>query len=353
MSKIVFFSDLHLFKWREFARVDSSGRNDRLADCEAVFQLVKRVAEKVSASAIVFAGDLFHKRSILDTETVNVGVDGIASLEPFHVLLVPGNHDQATKDGRVHSLALFRHLSHVQVADVDDLKLGRFNLAGFKIIGVPYTTPKRLVEIVKGETFDLAVVHAGFSGAKVGSYEYRPPEELLPTDLGKLPKGRVSVLSGHYHEPQTLLNGTIAYIGAPLQHTRSDAGSKRSIVVLDTKTGQIERVTNKNAPRFVTLTDKDIEEKDVDEWDVEGNFVDIVLSDEPHGGIEAFKRMCQKLPARGVNVVFTPPPSLPAKRLNVDPSMSLTTMVSKYIDQFAPPELDKKTLTNLMKEVLS
>jgi DNA repair exonuclease SbcCD nuclease subunit len=350
VAKILIFSDLHLHKWKEFAKTDKNGRNDRLMDCYSVFEFVRRRADKLQPDLIVFVGDLFHKKSILDTETFNLGMDGISMLENWKVLMVPGNHDQATKDGSIHSLAAFKHLKHVSVADIDDAR--PYNVGSFKVLAIPYTDRQHIIDSFKGETHDLAFVHAGFSGAIAGSYEYRPPEELEVADLGKLPKDRVSVISGHYHTPQSLLGGKVVYVGAPLQHTRSDMADKsRGISLFDTKTGQIERIPL-DLPRFVQLTDDDIENHEPDEWDVKGSFVDIVLVHEPEIGIEKFRALCNQLPARGVNVVFTPPPSLPEKRLDVDPSMSLTKMIGKYVDEYAPKELDKKTLLNLFKGVL-
>jgi DNA repair exonuclease SbcCD nuclease subunit len=346
-TNVIDFSDLHVHKWREFATV-KDGCNDRLLDTLDVLDLVAKTARKANAEGVLFSGDLIHTRSILGTDVFHLLVDRLrAAVQASGVpwFLMVGNHDQATRDGKLHALASLSGL--VTVVDRPSTLL----VAGHKVRMVPFRESPDEVEagINSGGSIDHLRLHVGIDGAVVGSYEAKPRTAFRLNQIPKLGSG-CRVLCGHYHRHQTLGGGRAAYIGAPLQHERSDAGTNPGILVTDLDTGTFRLVQNEKAPRFMQLTDSDLSGPLTV---VTGNFVDVLLKEEPAGGVEKLRQRLKEVGVRGEpNIVVLPKPEKQTKRLNVTASMSVTQMLEKYVAEFAPDDVDKDEVLRVAKECL-
>lgn len=321
-------ADLHLHKWREFAQL-KNGVNDRLLDGIGVLQSMESYAVSHGIKHAIFAGDLSHKRGWLDVELFNMAYDFFRR-SALYWWLLDGNHDQATKDGRIHSLESLAALSNICVTG---RSLHLINNVPFDFF--PYRDDEKTVmeDLRKANrnkrANPVAIMHHGFKGARVGSsLEYEVKEPLDPQAV--LNVGYDFVFSGHYHTRQHLAPN-LMYIGAPCEHTRHDRSKrKRGFLVFNTATKDV-RVVPLKTPRFVELK---IEDPDVD-WnlvgkeDIEGHFIDLTIPEEDSGAVERL----MKNGARGVNVEIEPRVVLKAqkRRLDIDPSTDPRTVVEKYV----------------------
>lgn len=87
-----------------------------------VVNVVKNLIEKIKEDKIenlIFAGDLFHVRTALDVNVIDVAFKLILTLSKHcHLYLICGNHDSYLKNSiDINSLKIFRTISNVDIID--------------------------------------------------------------------------------------------------------------------------------------------------------------------------------------------------------------------------------------------
>jgi DNA repair exonuclease SbcCD nuclease subunit len=344
--KLALFSDLHVHAYREFSEPLPSGLNSRLGDTLDALEAVVRGAEGLDA--LVFGGDLFHKRRILDVRAFNEVFDRLA-INKVSAYLLRGNHDQATRDGKVHSLHSLKKVASIidrpKLVELDD---------GIWINFIPWsdnpaeTKAALKTKRPKGATSYICVGHFGVLGAVTGPTEYVP---LEPIQLEDLPDGLYDFgFLGHYHRRQKLKERWW-YIGSPLQTSRGERGENKGYLIYDTDNPNKFTVKPLHLPEFVLLEAKDIEAGGIKEK-VRGNFVDVMLDEEPSGGVEGFKALLLKLGARGANVVCVPKEKAGVARLDVHPGLAPVEMVELYVEKYAGDGLSHDRIIELAKNAL-
>ena len=245
--RILFFSDIHMHNWTQFSRTLEGGLNSRLNDQLGVLLQLSEEAQRRSADAIIFCGDMFHSRVRVDVDvlfhTWEMIRGNVAASAPEMVMLV-GNHDQNTKDGAVHSLAPFESIGNVRVVS----EPCSFKLGNIQVTACPFLEdPKEFMRLAANvEPCDLFLFHQGITEAAVGAFEIvgkgEIPLKALPTDRARL------CIGGHYHKHQWVTKN-VAYVGSPLQLDFGERTEEKGFLYLDTDTWQTEFIPTK-APRF-------------------------------------------------------------------------------------------------------
>jgi len=248
--KILLAADVHAAKWRQFATV-TGGQNSRLAVTLDALRQLRKHAAAVEAAYIIIIGDLFEKRGVIDVDVFNAVSDVLAEPTPWkgEWLLDVGNHDQATKDGKVHSLYTLRHLPNVLVFSeptrfvlADDTIL---RIIPFHDVGHIEQLRAWLKEDRKLPRGGLTVIHQGIIGSHT-PHGYSPREELALADL----RACGVVFAGHYHTRQRLSQGEqfIGYVGCLLPQQFGDCAP--GFVEFATKSWEFQRFKI-HAPSFV------------------------------------------------------------------------------------------------------
>lgn len=351
--KLLLFSDLHLHAFKDHSETRDDGINSRLKDGLEVLDRVREYAVANQIEWVLFGGDLFHKRQVLSVQTFNLASDAIRRFkrDGLKLILLRGNHDMANRDGSVHSLHSLRGVAKV-VSEPESIELEK----GVWVTCVPYydraeQTLMGLDRRPAGAEYHLGLCHAGVNGASTGPFEYQPLEQLKPDDL---PMERYDFLwFGHYHKRQQIGDHKRAwYIGSPMQIARGEQGSKKGFIVFDTEKSW--QPVPLGMPRFVTLPEQTIRDKPANAWDVEGNFVDVISSEEQdEGAKERISILLRSQGARSVHVSSAPARRTVGvmKRLDIDPSMDVEAMVATYIDRYGG-KLDKAELKRMALEML-
>ena len=339
--KLVVFSDLHVHAYRDFARVLPNGRNSRLQHTLDVLSGIREYCVANDVRHVLFGGDLFHKKGTLSVGMYQAVFEELQQFDKaqLEVVLVVGNHDQATLDGRTHAVKSFGALSRVTVVDEPTRVTLNDVSTETNIWCVPYMEDaKEFKSALRGGRFggsrwaDILLAHGGLNGAVSGPIEYRPEHEL---DVGDVPDGYGFRFFGHYHKRQKMAE-RCWYIGSPLQHSRGEAAEKeKGFLVFDTETRKFRNVPL-GKPEFVSfrypLTSEELAE-------VVGNFVDVEVNPDGYD-LQEVVDVLLKAKAEAVNAV----PILVAKttmqRLAVNPSMSPKELVEKYVADYAPKGLD-------------
>lgn len=344
MGKIVLFSDLHAHSWSEFsATIEYEGKtlNSRLVDALKVIKQIERyVTTHNQIHNVIFAGDLFHRKRLVDIPVFNMIIQHMAHLadnlaDKLYVLV--GNHDQSYRDGSDHGNSVLALASHPNICVADDM----MSLPN-KWCLIPYRKDKNeLLKMIEyGERVNCAcyVMHVGIDGAVTGASEFKPKEPLTVLELPARP-----VYAGHYHFPQRLPKKNVTYIGAPLEHIRGDGFHKeRGFIVVDgddpTKFERVPIV----GPRFKRVkvgTDRT----------VKGAFVDLVIEDAGTD-VQAEVTKLTKAGARAVVPIYAVAPKSTSTRLKIKTEKGKLPTVDELCDAYIQQHADDLSVTRL-KEI--
>jgi DNA repair exonuclease SbcCD nuclease subunit len=212
--------------------------NSRLVDTVLAIEAVSRHALANNIDTVVFTGDLFHTRQsvrtdakalvshVLKTHFVDKGLT---------LVMIPGNHDYADRNGNVHSLHFLRNMSDsIHVLDT----VTSFSKGDWTFVAVPYTDDvhkaqtdlKQAGALAEGCTTPKCALlcHLGIQGGVVGSdFVMICPSDVEEQDL---PLDKFDIcLFGHYHEHQAIA-GNACYVGALTQQNWGDSGGKRGFL---------------------------------------------------------------------------------------------------------------------------
>ena len=345
--RLILFSDLHAHTYREFAKapVDPLNLNSRLENCLLALDKIRTYAVTNSIKTVVFAGDLFDKRNVIQTAMYNLVWNRIELFkrEALELILIVGNHDQTTLDGTVHSLEPMKPIAKV-IEEPTEIALSR----RIWLTCVPYMEDTKAlhkaVNRLHGPPGDIniLVAHMGLQGAKTGPVEYQPKEQLSVDDIG----GFDFSFFGHYHKRQKM-GKQKWYIGSPMQQNRGEREDlEKGFLVFDTDTLKIKNVPL-GFPEFVsleyggqTLADVLVSNKYVD------LLVDGATADKAQADVES-------LGAAGVNAIRKPKPSEARNvRVKLDPGMEIASMVQKYCLEYCPDGLDQDRVMKLVTRFL-
>ena len=110
MSKIVIFSDCHVHTFSANSTVLPNGLNSRLADAVGCINQVHQHAVNIDADLVLFGGDMFHIRKQVPVQAFNSVFTAMSmfSVSKIPVFMIHGNHDQADRDGKFHSIYTLR-----------------------------------------------------------------------------------------------------------------------------------------------------------------------------------------------------------------------------------------------------
>lgn len=329
------------------------GVPSRLKHCVDMFRDVRLYCKEHDVSLVVHAGDLFHKRGVLYTQSYNLVVEELAAMRKsgITVLANVGNHDQADRAGEVHCLQAMQSAGLLET-------VGRLgwrmwwplkNEAPISLIAYCDsldTFKSRVSEAAsRAPGGGLLVCHHGFTGARVGSsLEYAVREEISTKVLADFPAKRI--YSGHYHAHQIVGKKTkVTYVGSPMEFVRGDGvpGQDKGFLVYDTETGEHELVPLRR-PRFVTLSQEDLADDDFDvAGHVRGNYVDVHYDEMPVAWAEV-EALLVKYGAEGVKACPRPKQVADKARLRVDPHADQRALIEKYLDYRDAPRDDRPEL---------
>lgn len=334
--KVIVFSDLHSNEWAEFSHLDpKTGLNSRLASARSAILRIRKEAKKRKITDVVFCGDLFHVRGVVRVPVLQAVDEGLRRLvEVADVTILTGNHDQQDKEGNYTGTGVFKR-ERIQVVT----EFSKDHDIGYMAYTAnPNKFRDNLKTLYKAGVRNL-FCHAGIHGAATGPRDYVPKEEIAPNEFKKFRR----VFSGHYHQAQDI-GKNITYVGAPMQHYRTERTYDPGFLVWDYDADEYERVSL-DFPRFRRWETPD------DDEDVAGNFVDAVL---PKGWTN--DRLYEHLEGLGVARANVLPRErgeshAPERRLEVDASTDVAVMLRKYAKKFHG-KLDYKRLVKMGRRIV-
>jgi DNA repair exonuclease SbcCD nuclease subunit len=362
--RLLIFSDLHGHNFRPYSEVLSNGRNSRFQDILNVLENIYQVCKNQKVDGVLFGGDLFHARSVLNVSTFNDTYEAIAKIKTvvkFFVMVV-GNHDQSNKLGTIHSTKTFN-----AIVDVIDRPMWIMESVGEEniyILGVPFSDNKEgIIQSIQEATNEkncpdletnssVLLGHFGVSGAEPGAnFVLRASD--LPTIPDLEPDLFSQIFLGHYHMYQELIPN-VRYVGAPLQHNWGDCGQQRSVTLWDTSpSGEYTAPTQIDmaAPEFVKVN---YNEKTgslcCDEGSIAGNFIRVIF--DKRLPKEEWENLKEELLTNGQarwveESLEVPKPELAESASTYSPNVDIEDMIDCFVDEADTSDLSKETLKEL------
>lgn len=328
-ARFLVFSDFHAHNF-----VEGSTRvphyegipglfNSRLIDACKALNEIREYAVKNDVPYVLFGGDLFHSRTKVDVDVLNLIREEFVKMSNsgIRVICIPGNHDYADKEGLVHSLNYLEDIRNLQVLSSRECTL----LNGVAVEAISYNESKsKLLEDIASlptgeDKTRIFLGHFGIQGATVGSdYVMVNKQDLSINDINT--EDYVICLFGHYHEHQKL-NKNSWYIGATFQHNWGDANTKRGFLDISIKDNEIEFINQIEINTCVTYHTLELKSKK-----------DLKITPKPKGLIKV-----------------TGPADLCAKfvELNKDNFLSIQTLPDSADAVESPEELPESTIDPL------
>lgn len=258
--KRLIFSDLHLSNWSYGSTVNEHGYNSRLwAQKEALDEIVQ-YTEEHSIRYAYFAGDLFHKHSVIPTQAAIVASNFFRALRDQGVKIrgIAGNHDFDNRSGSINAVTPF--------LTPEEMK-GTWNDDGLIVNALPYTEDEEILKRFLGNAplKSMLLLHQGVAGVPLSS-GYVLDEKLTP----ELIPDTCVAFSGHYHYHKRV-SPRLTVIGNLTALNWSDIDQPKGFVVYDDETKEIEQVLQRSAPAFISWSEQIDEYSDL--TNVEGAFV--------------------------------------------------------------------------------
>lgn len=202
------------------------------------FEVIKEIYHAHHCEGLIDLGDTTDDRSAIPVPTIDSLMTGLASFTHWNMKLI-GNHEQYTRDARVHVGKLFeRHFTIVdeveafQAPDSDAVMVfasypGSYPVLANKLAEVAHTYRGRKLVLFG---------HFQVVGCRLNSgvaLDGLPKESLLPFTCGFL---------GHVHKPQEAAKN-IHYVGSPFQQNFGESGESKRVAIFDTTSLHTEWVS--------------------------------------------------------------------------------------------------------------
>ena len=252
MSKVLIFSDVHVHPHQK--------KQSKLDDCLKVLNWVFEEAKARNVKNILFAGDLFHDRKIIDIPTYHkvaeIFIRNMAGDDAPNFYLLLGNHD-----------LYFQELTHINssypLSAIEGLTLiskpSTIKVDGVDVSWLPYThDPESDIAKLKNKSKrKILIGHVAIDGAWLNSggsisEVHVETDEAIKKVGVEIFDGWDNVFLGHYHAAQHL-SDTVEYIGSPLQLSWGEANQKKHIILFDLETGDKEYIENTFSSLHLTI----------------------------------------------------------------------------------------------------
>jgi len=197
----------------------------------------------------IVAGDIFHKSSNIKNEAFIPLFMKLHEMKEKGVnfIFIPGNHDimNVNNDTIVETFSVFGEVFK---------SIARKEIDGDPFIFLPYT--KKQSEIPEGNG-EYLITHLSIADFFFDN-NFQVDEKIA--FKRSLFEDFKMVITGHFHKYQNRNN--VYYIGSPVQIDRNEMGQEKGFGVLDTDRESLEFVPYDLAPKYIEITEKEIEQLD-------------------------------------------------------------------------------------------
>ncbi|EFA86386.1 putative non-transporter ABC protein [Heterostelium album PN500] len=229
-------------EWKKLIFTDLHVSTKTLDRCLTVLRNVRECSKERSISDVVFLGDFWHHRNILQVRHIDKLLFEFEQWQKqrINAIFIPGNHDQVSVDGSVHGIQFLGLFDNITLAT--DPIIDHHN----RIAYLPWREQKEQQSKLFSDLYNdniesgttstatststlpwTVFAHAEIKGA-ISNNSYRSTGKV--TDMKGMSKLRACYL-GHYHQRQQLGVNTW-YIGSPYQQNFGEMNHPHGIAIV-------------------------------------------------------------------------------------------------------------------------
>lgn len=307
-GKTLVITDLHIGL--------KKANQSRLSIVVKVFKNFLKTIKEENIANVICCGDVFHSRTALDLQALNVGLKLLSALsERCNCYLILGNHDLYYKNtSNINSSNVFRHMKNIHIVDettdvmlngekalfvpwlgdlssktkgVYDLAFGHFDICGQYLIASyieehsgknPELASAELQNMLNNDSLlneansvkDIQSEFLKLKGSKAKSGD-------LVGDFVEYVKPYGTIYAGHIHGHKEFVARMrqFVFVGSPYQQNFGEIDSDCGYYVLDEKNNR-KFVRTEGVPKHIRIKISDILKNGIDAFDfsiVKGNIV--------------------------------------------------------------------------------
>ncbi len=241
-KKIGVFSDIHIGLGQ-----DSSMWHDSVLEFG---KWAAQIFEQKGITEIAIPGDIFHNRSAISVKTLDVAKQFFDLFREFSLIISVGNHDIFHKHSTdIHSLSLLKEWKNITI--VDDAPKVLKTTVGKTVSFIPWAT-----DIGDMPLADIAFAHLDIVSFYQNGY-HLCEKGFESKDLFKKSE---YIISGHFHKKdhREYTDGTILYVGSPMQHNFGEVGDERGIYIFDIEKETFVFIENTVSPKHKKVKVSDL-----------------------------------------------------------------------------------------------
>ena len=284
---------------------------------------------------IIIMGDIFNKNSNIKTDIFVPFFLKFWEMKQsgINFIFIVGNHDIYNKDYDT-LIDTFTPLGKV-IKEYEEIELDG-KVCGF----LPYAMKEEQLPENKDAQWlftHLSIANFSFDNAYHATEKHAFREELF--------EDYSLVFTGHFHRHQYRKN--IIYVGSPIQLYRGEIGQNKGFIVLDTNTENWEFIEYTDAPKYIEIYSKDIQ--NIKSLEVKGNFA-VVYIDEKIQDFAKLRYVLYELGVVDVIPIFLKEEGEVITEAQIQESSDLEYITKEFIGQVTDVDSDK--LINLFEEIL-
>jgi DNA repair exonuclease SbcCD ATPase subunit len=239
--------DIELPPWSILAFTDVHVAARTLGRVLDVLRLVREEALRRRVDWVVFVGDFWDARGVLNVRQLDAILDELHRWRDAQIraVFIPGNHDQVSVNGRIHGIRFAEAFPNITVATERVLWPER------KLAFLPW----REDPSEQSALFDLPgdgwtiFAHAEVAGASTNHRHVAPGR----VSLAQIHTHARACYVGHYHKRQ-LLGDRTWYIGSPFEHNFGEMGDPKGLALISSARTEPEWISLPGFPRHHRVT---------------------------------------------------------------------------------------------------
>eukprot|EP01102_Stenamoeba_stenopodia_P010339 TRINITY_DN3103_c0_g1_i2.p1 TRINITY_DN3103_c0_g1~~TRINITY_DN3103_c0_g1_i2.p1 ORF type:complete len:769 (+),score=143.18 TRINITY_DN3103_c0_g1_i2:84-2390(+) len=267
--KYLLFSDLHV-----------SGRS--LDRCMHVLKRVRELYKEHECDRVVFLGDFFHHRNVLNVKSVDSLLKEFKEWEEAKVksIFIPGNHDQVDREGMIHAVSLFSPFPSFLVSTVPHIDKNHrtaflpwresHHVQSDLFTKLPAAATQAinnsksnnpLISLEKYHQTEPSNEKTApwtiFAHAEVGgAYTNNGYETKGKITVGQINKVARACYLGHFHKRQKL-GDRIWYIGDPYEQNFGEARDPKGVALVTSSSIEPQFINFDDTPKHWTFNYED------------------------------------------------------------------------------------------------
>ena len=235
--KFAFIADIHLSKYAQDKREETSNLPERLHSIKSALYEVADYCKRNNIHVMIIGGDILHGKSIIYAIAQDIMLQFFEDFNnAIQFYVIDGNHDLSGKGEDV--VSALRPLANIHGVEWINHTNKHRVIQPEGIMFIPYSHD--VAQDVKSAKSRILISHFGLSEGVLNSGMSIIQDISVKDLIGKYEL----VLLGHYHKPQYINRSDIQlyYVGSLIQLSWGEKGEEKRFLVVETDTLKVDSI---------------------------------------------------------------------------------------------------------------